>query len=348
MLYTVKVDMSVLSKIQPFCGSFVDVVCSGRNAIFCAESGQSFVQVAMPIIGAITEQPPNVRIDTTLLFTVGVDGLVKFQIGDSSVEISFFGNSDKLIYKIVVPRQVSYNDIVNKNKLLEKSQLCERHYLNKESKLIRMVSKVKSPFIVEDGFAYMYYKYSYVFQKTELPAFCCDSELLRKCTSITTEFRLCEDYLIFNQGPLTVFIHKQRAPLVSDLGLISRMKASRVLEVNLFKMAMLTSKLKAADYDIKLNLDLKVCLVTSSVNRFEIPIEIISDSGAKMSEDDALALLDEPSEPMEIKSEVLNIPYWVAKILERTSKINIYVTKRFYLLKMDNIVITINGSKQKS
>lgn len=348
MIFTVKLEVDRIKKMQPFCGTFLDIVCTQTHAIFCSETGQCFAQIPMNLIGTYNEQIPNVRINTNLFFSVMMDGVVKFSINDSDVQVTFYGTSNEQEYKLVVPRQVSVVDVMNKNRLLLKSENAIQYSLLSEQRLIRLVSKTKSPFIVSDGFAFMFNRGAYVFQKSELPTFCCDSDLLRRCVGLTNMFRLCEDYLIFTANGLSVFIHKQKAPNVCDLEYIQKTKASRVLTLDMSKMSTLLNRLKSDNYDIRLNLDSRVCLVKWDVNRFEIPVKITHDSNDDISLEDALSdlgsfdTLDVGNKPNDSN---FIIPYWTLKLLDRVSIAKVYITKRFYLLKIDKVFITINKER---
>lgn len=345
MVFTIELETDKIKKIQPFCGSFIDIVCTNNFAIFCSETGQCFVQVPMSLIGTYTEEIPKVRIETNVFCNAMVDGVVKFFISDSDVQVVFYGVSHEHEFKLIVPRQVSAIDVIDKNRLLTKSGVCADYSLSKLQRLIRLVSRTKSPFIIFNSFAFMYYKGTYVFQKTDLPSLCCDSDLLKRCVNLTYTFNICEDYLIFKDNDISVFIHKQKTPNVCDLDFISRTKASRELSVDVSKASNLLSKLKANDYEIRMNIDSRVCVVKWNTNRFEIPLNILSDSNNK-SLDDALSDLGS-FDTLDVGVKDNNdsefiVPYWVIKLLEKAPRVKIYITKRFYLLNVDKIFITIN------
>lgn len=341
--------MGELKKIQAFCGPYIDIVCKGPYAMFCSESGQSFAQVVMPLIGVADEDSPGVRVDTELFMTLGIDSLMKLDVVDGEVVIEFY-NAEDLVYKIKVPKQTCYNSITEKNIVLKKSLSCKVHDLDNVARLIRVISRFKSPFVSEGEFAYMYYNQSYVYKKAVLPQFCCDSDLLKKSISLTTKFCVCEDYLVFREGNVTIFIRKQKMPLTSDLEIIKRTKAHRMLEIDINKMGVLLSRLRAGKYTIELDLGLSKTIVISENGKFEVPVNISYDSDIKDLESQLNSLDDLSSEDLELDSfnespsEVIRIPYWAVRVMERALKAKLFVYKRFYILKVNNIFITINKS----
>lgn len=344
MIFTVNLDAERLKKIKPFCGTYVDIICVGNFALFCSETGQSYVQAPMDLIG-VHEQIPNVRISSDLLFNVMISGIVKFFIEGSTVEVVFYGTENKQEFKLVVPRQVSAISAIEKNRLILKSKECLNHSLIPVQRLIRLISKTKSPFIVSEGFAFMFYKNSYVFQKVELPSFACDSDLIKKCIALTTQFCFCEDYMVFTSEGVSVLVHKQKIPNVCDIAYIQKTKASRVIDVDLSKMTTLVNRLKANDYEVKVDLDSRFCLVKWDVNRFEIPIKVLGDSNSNQSIDDLLADFNSEEITPNDKDSSFTIPYWTLRLLDKVSKVKIYVTKRFYLIKVEKVFITVNRGK---
>ncbi len=346
-MFSFKIDVAQLNKIIPFCGAYIDIMQKGNMAILCSESGQAYVQYVCSALNTNPNEATNVRVDTNLLVNMALDGKIDIEVLDSEVCLSFYNDLGQLSYKTFVPRQISYINLEEKLDIFQRANSCESYSLIKEQKLIRLASKVKTPFIINEGFAYMFYNRNYVFHPSECPAFAVDSDLLKKSISLSLYFKVVGDYLVFKDESVSIILQKQKLPLMSDIPYLVKYKAKKCIEVDLSKLTHLLSRIKSDKYSIRLNLDAEKCFINNDTNKFEVPVEVIDDSSKNKSLDDMLSNLGnglDLNQQVDKTYSVLVLPYWLPKVLERTSKVTIYITKRFSIIKFGHISVTIGGS----
>lgn len=346
-MFSFRIDVVQLNKIIPFCGAYVDIMQKGNMAILCSESGQAYVQYVCSALNSNPNEATNVRIDTNLLINMALDGKIDVEILDSEVCLSFYNDMGQLSYKTFVPRQISYINLEEKLDIFQRATSCENHNFIKEQKLIRLASKVKASFVINEGFAYMFYNRNYVFHPSECPSLCVDSDLLKKSISLTLGFKVVGDYLVFKEDSVSIILQKQKLPMMSDIPYLVKCKARKSVEVDLSKLTHLLSRIKSDKYNIRLNLSAEKCFIDNGVNKFEVPVEVIDDSSKNKSLDDMLSNLENGlvnSKASDTEDSILILPYWLPKILERTNKVTIFVTKRFSIIKFGHISVTIGGS----
>lgn len=349
-MFSFKIDVAEFNKLTPFFGSYLDILYKDRTVVICSENGQCYVQYMCPAFSMTPNDSVNVRLDTALFSNMVLDGKVEVTVVDSQVSFSFYNDRDKLFYKTIVPKQVSYIDLQQKSIIFSRFKDTDCLSFNDYSYLVRLCSKLKTPFISSEGYCYTYYNKNYIFKKSVLPDFCVDSELLRKCISVTNEFAVVGDFLVFKSGKMSIILQKQKLPLMCDIPYITSVKARRHVTLNISNLLSLLSKLRLkTNFVTRLNLDVSRCYIDDEQNRFEVPIEIMEDSNKSKSIDSLLSDLEKGLDDGLTKKEtpndsVLYLPYWLPKVVDRVSKCDLYVSKRFCILKFNGVNITIGGS----
>lgn len=349
-MFSFKVDVSEFNKLVPFFGSFIDIMYKDRTVVICSENGQCYVQYMCPAIGSTPNESINVRIGTSLFSNMVLDGKVEVSLMDSQVSFTFYNDRDKMFYKTIVPRQVSYIDLQYKSSIFNKFKDSEDFSFNDYSYLVRLCSRLKTPFVSNEGFCYTYYNKNYIFKKSTLPSFCVDSELLRKCVSISNVFRVVGDYLVFKSGKISIILQKQKLPYMCDIPYIVSTKARRHVSIDLSNLISLLSKIKLkSNFTTRLNLDAGKCFIESEEeNRFEVPVDVLDDSNKSKDLDTLLSNLsqglDNGVDEKKPNDSILYLPYWLPKVIDRASKADLYVSKRFCILKINGVNITMGGS----
>lgn len=346
-MFSFKVDIVDFGKIVPFLGSYLDIIYKDRSVILCSEGSQTYVQCMCPAVGYGETGKVNVRLDTSLFCNMVTEGKVEVEVIDTEVVYSFYTQSDSLLYKTTVPRQVSYIDLEHKSNLFSRARDSKSYDIAGYNSLIRLCSRLKTTFVSNEGFCYSYYNKNYIFKKSELPTFCVDSELLGKCLNVSSTFTPVGDYLMFKESSVAVILQKQKVPLVCDIPYIVKTKARRHVKCNLSNLTALLMRIKLKqEFNIKLNLDASLCMITSDNNRFEVPVEVLEDSKKSADLESLISNLSNglDSVPSEKNDSTLSLPYWFIKVTSRVTNVDLFLTSRFTILKFNGINVTIGGS----
>lgn len=346
-MFYFKVDVKEFNKMIPFCGTYLDVIFRSNKVVICSSSGQSYIQYLCNGVSTNPSEGESVRIDTAIFSKLVLGGKVEVIVHDAEVSFTFFNENGKSVYSVTVPKQCCYNDLDHKLDLIFKCDESTSYSLAGVTNLVKIASRLKVPFISNEGFCYSNYNKNYLFKKMDLPSFCVDSELLSKSLSITDSFYVIGDNLIMKNGPVAIVISKQKLPFVCDLPYIVGLKANRHVRLDLSNLFSLLYKIKITrQITTKVNIDAERCFVLDEVNRFEVPIELISDSKKEQSLENMLNSLESglDSTPSEKNNNVLILPYWISKVMDRVSLVDVYVTKRFCIAKFNGINLTIGGS----
>lgn len=346
-MFYFKVDVKEFNKIIPFCGTYLDVIFKRNKVVICSSSGQSYIQYLCNGVSTNPSESESVRIDTSIFSKLVLNGKVEVMIHDAEVAFTFFNEDGKSVYSVTVPKQCCYNDLDAKLDLIFRCDEATQYSLAGVTNLVKISSRLKVPFVSNEGFCYSNFNKNYLFKKMDLPSFCVDSELLSKGLSITDKFYVIGDNLVLKDGALAIVISKQKLPFVCDLPYIVGLRANRHVKMDLSNLFSLLYKIKITSQIVtKINIDAERCFVLDDVNRFEVPIELISDSNKEQSLENMLSSLEQGVDykPAEKNNNVLILPYWISRVMDRVSLVDVYVTRRFCIAKFNGINLTIGGS----
>lgn len=344
-MFSFKLDKTKLDKISKFFGTYLDIIYNDGVVLIASEGGLSYMHLSCPAISETGDEATGFRVDSKLFLTVASTGLVEVEQYDTQVGISFFGSSKVADYKILVPNQKSYIDFSRVMSLVEKIEDSVGYTISEEIRMVRMASKLKSPIICRDGYFYIYYKNSYIFCKSSLPAFSCESSMFKTIVDLGNPFYLIEDCIVSTADDITVSIRRSRLPISSDIPLLMSGKAKFHYALDFRKLVQLMGSVMADNYKIRLNLSVNKCFISCSKGEFEVSVPSVDIQQKKdeASVDDMIKSLSIGSSVTKVSEKVLELPYWIFRLLDSVARVDVYIRRSSTLLVFNKVCIVIGG-----
>lgn len=345
-MFSFKLDKGKLDKISSFCGTYIDIIFNNNQVLIASESGVSYIHLSCPAVSETGDSHTGFRVETKLFMSVSVTGKVLVEKFDSEISISFYGNEKEPIYKILVPSQTSFIGFERILQLTSKIDDSDHYSIESETRLVRLASKLKSPIICSEGYFYIYYKNSYVFAKTLLPPFSCESVLFKDAINLENKFYLIEDSLLVVYEEIVICIRRNKLPVSSDIPLLVGGKARAHYALDFRKLSQLMNRVISNNYSIKLNLSVNKCFIECDKGRFEVTVPSSNEIQANKegaSIDDMIKNLSSPSTTLSVSQKIIKLPYWVFKLLDGVAKVDLYVKRSSSLIIFNKVCIVIGG-----
>lgn len=350
-MFSFRLDKKKLDKLFPLCGNFVDVVYINSKVIIASEDGICYSQL---MFDAVSDDPSTkrvgFRIETSILKRLAINGRVEVFITDTEVELSMYGQGQDVIYKSSTPKMNSFIEFGEISKIINKFNDYDYCHFTQESTIIKLSSKFNTPFVSEGRFGYIYYNNSYVFSKSDLPAFCVDGKALKNVISVIDRFKLIENYLVFLEDNLLIRLSRNRMPIVSDLEYLANGKAISRYELNFKRANYLINSLGAEEYETKLNITANKLIVSSSKGTFEAKVDIVDEKKPVLTVEQKLMALNKPSSigvsPLNKKKlvdRIVKIPKWVFSVMGDYSNIVLFVKKSSCLIQFGTSYLVFQG-----
>lgn len=345
-MFSFKLDKSKLDSISKFFGTYLDIIFVNNNVLVSSEGGMAYMHLSCPAVSETGDDYNAFRVESKLFLSVAISGKVLVEYYDTEIGITFYGESKDAIYKILIPNQRSFLDFNRILGLLNKCENENTYSLIKETRLVRLASKLKTPIICMGNHMFIYYKNSYAFCESKLPSFSCDSVMFKNATDISSQFYLIEDSIIVRNEDIVVCIRRIKLPISSDIGLLINGKARGHHLLDFRKLVGLMNSVSSDNYEINLNLSVGKCFISCDKGRFEVAVPNLNSS-KDVSIDDVISKLsnkDNLTSPINVSEKILKLPYWIFKLLDSASKVDLYVKRACTLIVFNNICLVIGGS----
>lgn len=343
-MFSFRLDKKKLDKMLPLCGNFVDIVYLNNKVIACSEDGICYSQIMFDAVPSIPNQGrEGFRIETSILKRLSVNGRVEVFIGESEVELSMYGEGEEVIYKSKTPMMNSFIEFNVVSELANKFSEYDYHHVSQESAIIKLASKFNDVFVSEGRFCYIYHNNSYVFCKSDLPAFCVDGRYFKNVTSLVEKFKLIENYLVFMEDNLFIYLKRNKMPSLSDLEYLVTSKAICRLELNFKRANYLINSLGAEDYKACLNITANKLIVDSSKGSFEAKVDIINEKKKELTMEEKMKAFSQPISSMALVDRMVKMPKWIFGVMGDYSNLVLYVKKSSCLLQFGTSYLVFQG-----
>lgn len=338
-----RLDKKKLDKIIPLCGTYIDVVYLNNKVVLASEDGVCYCQI---MFDAISEDKnlgrTGFRIETSILKRLAVNGRVGIRFTDSNVELSMYGEGEEVIYKSFTPMMNSFLEFGVVTSLINRFNDYDYHHVSQESNIIKLASKFNDVLVSEGRFCYVFHNNSYVFSKSDLGDFCVDGKYFKNVTSIFERFKLIENYIVFVEDNVFIYLKRNRMPILSDLEYIINSKAICKISMNFKRGNYLVNSLGAENYKAKLNVTVGKLFIETSKGSFEAKIDITDEKKKELTVEEKLKALNSPSKRV-LRDRIINIPKWVFGVISDYSNLVFYVKKNSCLVQFGTSYVVFQG-----
>ena len=340
-----RLDKKKLDKIIPLCGTYVDVVYFNNKVVLASEDGVCYCQI---MFDAVTDdrgqKRAGFRIETSILKRLAVNGRVSIRFTDSSIELSMYGEGEDVIYKSFTPMMNSFLEFGVVTNLVNRFNEYDYHHISQESNIIKLASKFNDVLVSEGRFCYVFHNNSYVFSKSELGDFCVDGKYLKNVTSMFDRFKLIDNYIVFVEDNIFIYLKRNKMPILSDLEFIVNSKAICKIAMNFKRGNYLVNSLGAENYKAKLNVTAGKLFIETSKGSFEAKIDILEEKKKELTMEEKLKALSSPSANTRVlRDRVINIPKWVFGVISDYSNLTFYVKKNTCLVQFGTSYVVFQG-----
>ena len=348
-MFSFKLDKSKLDSISKLFGTYLDIVFTNNTVLVASEGGMSYMHLSCPAVSETGDTYNGFRVESKLFLSVAMTGKVLVEFYDTEVGLSFYGETQEVVYKIFVPNQRSFIDFNRILRLLNKVGSEKPYSLVGETRLARLASKFKTPIICMDGYMFIYYKNSYAFCKSELPSFSCDSVMFKNAIDVFNHFYLIEDSILVSHDDIVICIDRIRLPISTDIGMLISGKARGHYTLDFRKLVTLMNKVNSENYDIRLNFSVSKCFISCDKGKFEVSVPDLSAPKNNATIDDMISKLSVSkvnlnSSPMKVGEKIIRLPYWIFALLDNATKVELYVKRACTLIIFNNICLVVGGS----
>lgn len=344
-MFTFNLSKQNLMKLMPFCGDYIDIFYRDDRVLIASESGVSYAHYFIEAISLTNDPSTSVRVPTELFSRLAIDGRIEIEKFSTESVISFFGKSNEPAYKYTVPNQISIINFEEKVELLSNLGDYESYNSREDMAMLSLAARLKTDITSLDGFMYVYYNNSYVFTKTKLPSFSCESLPLTKALMLSNKFYVVRGYIVVVNGDVSVIIRKNRLPRGSDIERLAKEKAKLKYGLNIKNLNSIMKSLRSADFDIKLNLTMSSCKIVCSSDKFDVKVPATEFKKEVVGEPDYKELfsnLTKSSASLE-GQRIIKLPYWIFKVIGSNDTVELFVKKTCSIIKFNNILLVIGG-----